>query len=58
MDVLHDVLVVGLDLQDEKVELGQVQIEEQDVQVEDEDVDESLEETLDELAILETEEEV
>ena len=46
-------MVVGLDLQDEKVELGQVQIEEQDAQVEDEDVDKSLEETLDELAILE-----
>ena len=58
MDVLHDVVVVGLDLQDEKVELGQVQIEEQDVQVEDEDVDESLEETLDELAILGADEEV
>ena len=27
MDVLLDVVVVGLDLQDEKVELGQVQIE-------------------------------
>ena len=49
-------MVVGLDLQDEKVELGQVQIEEQDVQVEDEDVDEGLEETLDELAILDVDE--
>ena len=58
MDVRHDIVVVGLDLQDEKVELGQVQIEEQDVQVEDEDVDESLEETLDELAILDADEEV
>ena len=51
-------MLVGLDLQDEKVELGQVQIEAQDVQVEDEDVDESLEETLDELAILDVDEEV
>ena len=58
MDVVHDVVVVGLDLQDEKVELGQVQIEEQDVQVEDEGADESLEKKLDELAILGTDEEV
>ena len=56
--VLHDVVVVGLDLQDEKVELGQVQIEEQDVQVEDEGIDKSLEEALDELAILDAEVEV
>ena len=56
--VLHDVVVVGLDLQDEKVELGQGQIEEQEVQVEDEGIDESLEETLDELAILDADEEV
>ena len=47
MDVLHDVVVVGLDLQKERVQLGQVQIEEQDVQVEDEDVDESLEDRRD-----------
>ena len=58
MDVLHDVVVVSLDLQDEKVELGQVQIEKQDVQVEDEDVDKSLEETLNGLAILDVNEEV
>ena len=50
--MLHDVEVVGLDLQDEKVELGQVHIGEQDVQVEDEDKDKRLEDTLDELAIL------
>ena len=50
-------MVIGLDLQDWKVELGQVQIEEQDVQVEDEGVDEGLEEeTLDELAILDVDE--
>ena len=53
-----DVVVVGLDCQDEKAELGQVQIEEQDVQVEDEEVDESLEETLDELAIFDVDEDV
>ena len=52
MDVFHDVVVVGLDLQDEKVEAGQIQINKQDVQVEHEDVDDSLEETLDELATL------
>ena len=51
-------MVVGLDLQDEKVELGQVHIGEQDVQVEDEDVDTGLEEALDELAILDVDEEV
>ena len=45
-------MVVGLDLQDEKVEVGQVHIDEQDVQVEDKDVDECLEEVLHELAIL------
>ena len=45
-------MVVGLDLQDEKVELDQVHIDKQDVQIEDEDVDEGLEETLNELAIL------
>ena len=55
--VLHDVVVVGLDLQDGKIELGQGQIEEQDVQVEDEGIDESLEDTLDELAILDADEE-
>ena len=44
--------MVGLGLQDEKDELGPVQVGEQDVPVEDEDVDECLEETLDELAIL------
>ena len=58
MDVLHDVGVVGLDLQDEKIELSQVQIEEQDVQVKNKEVNESLEETLDELAILGADEEV
>ena len=52
IDVLHDVMVDNLGLQDEKVVLGHVHIEEQDVEVEDEDVDESLEETLDELAHL------
>ena len=57
MDDFHDVVVVGLDLQNEKVELGQVQTEEQDAQVEDEDVDESLEETLNDLAILHVDEE-
>ena len=51
-------MVVGLGPQDENVELGQVQIEEQDVQVEDEDVDKGLEETLDEVAILDVDEEV
>ena len=49
-------MVVGLDLQDEKVELGQVHIDEQDVQVKDEDVDERLEETLHELTILDADE--
>ena len=49
-------MVVGLDLQDEKVEVGQVHIDEQDVQVEDEEVDECLEETLNELAILDVDE--
>ena len=58
IDVLHDVVVVDLDLQDKKVVLGHVRIEEQDAQVEDEDVDKSLEETLDELAILVVNEEV
>ena len=58
MDVLHDVVVVSLDLQDESVELGQVKIEEQDVQVEDEDVGESPEDTLDGLGMLEVDEEV
>ena len=56
--MLHDDVLVGLDLLDEKVEHGQVQIEVQDVQVEDEDVDKSLEETLDELAILDVDKEV
>ena len=51
-------MVVGFDLQDEKVELGQEHIGEQDVQLEDEDVDENLEETLDELAILDVDKEV
>ena len=58
MGVLHNAVVHGLDLHDEKVELVQAQIEEQDVQVEDEDVDEGLEETLDESAILDVDEEV
>ena len=49
-------MVVGLDLQDEKVEPGQVQIGEQDVQIEDEELDDGLEETLDELAILDVDE--
>ena len=39
IDVLHDVVVVDFDLQDEKVVHGHFRIEEQDVQVEDEDVD-------------------
>ena len=55
-DVLHKIVVVDLDLQDDVVEVGQVQIAEQDVQVEDEDVDERLEDTLDELAILDADE--
>ena len=58
LDVLPDGVMFGLDLPDEKVELGQVRIEVQDVQVEDEDVDKSLEETLDELAILDVDDEV
>ena len=41
-----------LDLQDDVVVDGQVQIDEQDVQVEDEEIDERLEDTLNELAIL------
>ena len=49
-------MVVDLDLQDDVVEVGQVQIDEQDVQVEDEDIDERLEDTLDELAILDADE--
>ena len=44
--------MVDLDLQDDVIEVGQVQIDEQDVQVEDEDIDERLEDTLDDLAIL------
>ena len=44
-DVLHKVVVVDLDLQDDVVEVGQVQIDEQDVQVEDKDIDEGLEDT-------------
>ena len=55
-DVLHKIVVVDLDLQDDVVEVGQVQIDEQDVQVEDEDIDERLEDTLDELAILDADE--
>ena len=55
-DVLHKVVVVDLDLQDDVVEVGQVQIDEQDVQVEDEDIDEGLEDTLDELPILDADE--
>ena len=51
-DVLHKIVVVELNLQDDVVEVGQVQIDEQDVQVEDEDIDEGLEDTLDKLAIL------
>ena len=56
--MLYDVVVVGLESQDDKVELGHVDVEEQDVQVEDEEVDKNLEEILDELAILDVEEEV
>ena len=48
--------MLGLDLQDDVVVDGQVQIDEQDVQVEDEDIDERLEDTLNELAILDADE--
>ena len=48
--------MVDLDLQDDVIEVGQVQIDEQDVQVEDEDIDEKLEDTLDELPILDADE--
>ena len=48
--------MVDLDLQDDVIEVGQVQVDEQDVQVEDEDIDERLEDTLDELAILDADE--
>ena len=44
------------DLQDDVVVVGQVQIDEQDVQGEDEDIDERLEDTLNELAILDADE--
>ena len=54
--MLHKVVVVDLDLQDNVVEVGQVQIDEQDVQVEDEDIDEGLEDTLGKLAILDADE--
>ena len=49
-------MVVDLDLQDDVVEVGQVQLDKQDVQVEDEDIDEGLEDTLDKLAILDADE--
>ena len=42
IDVLHDVVAVHPNHQDEKVMLGHVHIEAQDVQVEDEDVDKGL----------------
>ena len=45
INVLHDVVVVDLDLQDEKVELGLTQ----GVQVEEEKVDKNLNEPLDDL---------
>ena len=55
-DALHKTVLVDLDLQDDVVEVGPVQIDEQDVQVEDEEIDERLEDTLYELAILDADE--
>ena len=49
-------MVVDLGLQDDVVVVDQVQIDEQDVQVGDEDIDERLEDTLNELAILDVDE--
>ena len=55
-DVLHKTVVVDLDLPNDVVEVGQVQVDMQDVLVEDERIDERLEGTLDELAILDADE--
>ena len=49
-------MVVDLDLQDDVIVVGQVQIDERNVQVEDEDIGERLEDTLNELAILDADE--
>ena len=49
-------MVVDLDLHNDVVEVGQVQVDMQDVLVEDERIDERLEDTLDELAILDADE--
>ena len=48
--------MVDLDLQDDVVEVGQVQIDEQDVQVGNGDIDERPVDTLDGLAILDADE--
>ena len=49
-------MVVDLDLHNDVVEVGQVQVDMQDVLVEDERIGERLEGTLDELAILDADE--
>ena len=55
-DALRKTVVVDLDLQDDVVVVGQVQLDERDAQIEDEDIDERLEDTLNELAILDADE--
>ena len=54
--MLHKTVMVYLDLQGGVVVVGQVHINEQEVKVENEDIDERLEDTLNELAILDADE--